>query len=291
MTYSRGPAPAGALLSEGTALLEASGVSEAGLNCGWLLARVLGRDRLSLLADSGLMATAREVGEFKKLLARKASGVPLAYIIGSQPFCGLSLKVDARVLVPRPETEELVGLVSDFLERLAKRGAPRRRALDFGTGSGAIALAISYRFPEVAVTAADRSREALSCAGENARSLRLNDRIKFVRASSVENCGGPFDVLVSNPPYIPTGVIPGLDREVRAEPRLALDGGADGLAVASRIIERGPEALKRGGALFMEIGDVQASAVLGMLDRKVWKDGDVARDLNGKRRFLRAIRR
>jgi release factor glutamine methyltransferase len=284
-------AAAGALLAEGTALLEASGVSEAGLNCGWLLASVLRSDRLSMLADRGLIVPSREVRKFKKFLARKAGGEPLAYIIGSQPFCGLSLKVDSRVLVPRPETEELVGLAADFLlKKFRARRAAVPGVLDFGTGSGAIALALAARFPPARVTAADRSRSALACARENARALGLAGRVKFIAASSVEDCGGPFDLIVSNPPYIPTGVIAGLDREVRAEPRLALDGGADGLAVAVGIIAQAPEALKSGGALFMEVGDTQASAAAGLLDRKVWKVRGIIKDLNGKRRFLRAVR-
>lgn len=290
MTTDKCPGSAGALLAEGTAVLEASGVSEAGLNCGWLLASVLRSDRLSLLADRGLVVKPREIREFKKFLARKAGGEPLAYIIGSQPFCGLSLKVDPRVLVPRPETEELVGLAADFLlKKFRLRGDAAPGVLDFGTGSGAIALALAARFPSARVMAADRSRGALACARENACALGLAGRVKFTAASSVRACGGPFDLIVSNPPYIPTGVIAGLDREVRAEPLVALDGGADGLAVAARIIEQAPETLNSGGALFMELGDTQASAAAGLLDRKVWKVRGIIKDLNGKRRFLRAV--
>ncbi len=284
------PAAVWALLAEGTALLEASGVSEAGLNCGWLLASVLRSDRLSMLADRGRIVRSGEVKKFKEFLARKAGGEPLAYIIGSQPFCGLLLKVDARVLVPRPETEELVGLASDFLLRKFRaRRAPA--VLDFGTGSGAIALALAASFKTSGVTAADKSRRALACARENACALGLAGRVNFIAASSVEDCGGPFDLIVSNPPYIPTGVIAGLDREVRAEPRLALDGGSDGLAVAADIIAQAPEALRSGGALFMEIGDTQASAAAELLSSKVWKAGGIIKDLNGKRRFLRAVRK
>ncbi len=283
---------AGALLAEGTTLLESSGVSEAGLNCGWLLASVLRSDRLSILANGGLRVPGPAVRKFKKLLARKAGGEPLAYIIGSQPFCGLLLKVDARVLVPRPETEELVGLAADFLLKICRaRRATAPGLLDYGTGSGAIALALAARFPSASVTAADISRQALACARENACALGLAGRVKFITASSVDNSGGPFDLIVSNPPYIPTNVIAGLDREVRAEPRLALDGGGDGLAVAAAIIAQAPGALKSGGALFMEIGDTQASAVVGLLASKVWKVRSVIKDLNGKRRFLRALRK
>jgi len=276
------------LLTEGTALLEAAGVSEAGLNCAWLLAHLLKTDRLSMLAEGGTIVPPAAVKEFNKFLARKAEGEPLAYILGSQPFCGLSLKVDARVLVPRPETEELVGLAIDFILKSRRGGAPA--ILDFGAGSGAIALALARRFPEASVCAAEKSRRALACAMENARALGFAERMKFLAVSAVKDCGGPFDLIVSNPPYIPTGVIAGLDKEVLAEPRLALDGGADGLAVAREIMAAAPAALKRGGALFMELGDTQGPAAVKLLDGATWKVRKVIKDLNEKKRFVCAVK-
>jgi release factor glutamine methyltransferase len=277
------------LLTEGTALLKTAGISEAALNCAWLLAHLLNTDRLSMLADGGARVPAGVAADFGKFLARKAEGEPLAYILGSQPFCGLSLKVDHRVLVPRPETEELVGLAVDFILRARRGGAPA--ILDFGAGSGAIALALARRFPEAAVTAAEKSRGALACAEENARALDLAVRMKFLKVSSVLDSGGPFDLIVSNPPYIPTGIIAGLDKEVRSEPRLALDGGPDGLAVAREIISAAPSALKKGGALLLELGDTQGPLAVKMLDEKEWKERRVIKDLNGKQRFIKAVKR
>ena len=277
------------MLTEGTELLKAAGISEAGLNCQWLLAHLLNKDRLSMLADGGAPVPARAAADFKKFLARKAEGEPLAYILGSQPFCGLSLKVDPRVLVPRPETEELVGLAVNFILKARRGGAPV--ILDFGAGSGAIALALANRFPEAAVTAAEKSARALACAEENARALDLAGRMKFLRVSSVGGCGGPFDLIVSNPPYIPTGVIPGLDKEVLSEPRVALDGGSDGLAVVREIVAAAPAALKKGAALLLELGDSQGPLALKLLDGKVWKSRRVIRDLNGKRRFVIAVKK
>ncbi len=278
-----------ALLTKGAERLEAAGISEAALNCAWLLAHLLKTDRLSMLADGGALVPAGIVADFEKLLSRKAEGEPLAYILGSQPFCGLSLKVDHRVLVPRPETEELVGLAVDFILKSRRGGAPA--ILDFGAGSGAIALALARRFPAAAVTAAEKSRGALACAEENARALDLAGRMKFLKISSVSDCGGPFDLIVSNPPYIPTGVIAGLDKEVLSEPRLALDGGADGLVVAREIIAAAPTALKKGGALLLELGDTQGPLALKLLDEKVWKERQVIKDLNGKQRFVKAIKK
>ncbi|MEI7481541.1 MAG: peptide chain release factor N(5)-glutamine methyltransferase [Elusimicrobiota bacterium] len=278
-----------ALLIKGTERLEAAGISEAALNCAWLLAHLLKTDRLSMLAEGGAPVPADIVADFEKFLARKAEGEPLAYILGSQPFCGLSLKVDHRVLVPRPETEELVGLAVDFILKSRRGGAPA--ILDFGAGSGAIALALARRFPAAAVTAAEKSRGALACAEENARALDLAGRMKFVKISSVSDSGGPFDLIVSNPPYIPTGVIAGLDKEVLSEPRLALDGGGDGLVIAREIIAAAPAALKKGGALLLELGDTQGPLALKLLDEKVWKERQVIKDLNGKQRFVKAIKR
>ncbi len=278
-----------ALLTKGAERLEAAGISEAALNCAWLLAHLLKTDRLSMLADGGALVPAGIVADFEKLLSRKAEGEPLAYILGSQPFCGLSLKVDHRVLVPRPETEELVGLAVDFILKSRRGGAPA--ILDFGAGSGAIALALARRFPAAAVTAAEKSRGALACAEENARALDLAGRMKFLKISSVSDCGGLFDLIVSNPPYIPTGVIAGLDKEVLSEPRLALDGGADGLVVAREIIAAAPTALKKGGALLLELGDTQGPLALKLLDEKVWKERQVIKDLNGKQRFVKAIKK
>jgi release factor glutamine methyltransferase len=276
------------LLTEGTALLEAAGISEAGLNCAWLLAHLLKTDRLSMLAEGGTVVPPAAVKEYNKFLARKAEGEPLAYILGSQPFCGLSLKVDARVLVPRPETEELVGMAIEFILESRRGGAPD--ILDFGAGSGAIALALARRFPEARITAAERSKRALACGMENARALGFTGRVKFLAASAVKDSGGPFDLIVSNPPYIPTGVIAGLDKEVLAEPRLALDGGPDGLAVARVIMAQAPAALKRGGALFMELGDTQGPAAVKLLAGGTWKTREVIKDLNGKKRFVRAVK-
>jgi len=291
---ARAAARAGTLLAQGESSLESAGVAEAGLNCAWLLAHVLKTDRLALLADRGRLVPVSSVRSFKRLVARKAGGEPLAYILGSQPFCGLSLKVDARVLVPRPETEELAGFAADFLLKRFRPGganAAGPEILDFGTGSGAIALALADKFRAARITAADKSRRALACAAENARALDCAGRIKFMAVSAVRDCGGPFDLIVSNPPYIPTGVIAGLDREVRAEPRLALDGGADGLAVAGRIIAQAPAALKKGGALFMEMGDTQSSAALKLLGAGSWKVRRILKDLCGKKRFLFAIKK
>jgi release factor glutamine methyltransferase len=276
------------LLAEGAAVLGEAGVSEAGLNCSWLLAHLLNKDRLSMLAEADLQVTPQVAGEFKRFLARKAAGEPLAYILGSQPFCGLSLKVDRRVLVPRPETEELVELAIAFILGSRRGGAPH--VLDFGAGSGAIALALANRFPASRIVAAEKSRRALACAGQNAQALGLAGRVKFLEISSVKDAGGPFDLIVSNPPYIPTGVIAGLDKEVLAEPRLALDGGADGLALVREIAAQAPAALKKGGALFLEVGDTQGLRALELLDEKNWKERKVVKDVNGRLRFVCAVK-
>lgn len=281
-------ATAGELLAGGAALLEAAGISEARLNCSWLLAHLLKTDRLSLLADRSVAVPAGTAAEYRELLARKAQGEPLAYILGSQPFCGLSLKVDARVLVPRPETEELVGLAADHI---LKHCGAAPAILDFGAGSGNIALALAARFPQAVVAAAEKSREALACAAENAAFCGLEGRVRFVRACSLKGVKGSFDVIVSNPPYIPTGIIGGLDKEVQAEPLLALDGGRDGLRIVRSIISQAPASLKKGGALFLELGDRQAAAALELLAPRYWRRRGLVKDLCGKKRFVFGIKK
>ncbi|OGS04941.1 MAG: hypothetical protein A3J70_09200, partial [Elusimicrobia bacterium RIFCSPHIGHO2_02_FULL_61_10] len=219
---------AGKLLLEAVAGLAAAGVDEAELNAQWLLADAMEVPRLNLLADPGQPVPAAALRKFKKGLALKEQGLPLAYILGWQDFRGLRIKVDKRVLVPRPETEELAGLAAAFLK--TRKG--ELTAMDYGSGSGAIGLWLTKEFPALRLKSVEKSARALACAAENAAALGLSARIEFIRASTLEGLGGTVDLIVSNPPYIPTSVIPGLAPEVLSEPHMSLDGGGDGLDVA-----------------------------------------------------------
>lgn len=273
---------AGRILTEAARRLAERGVDEPGPNAQWLLACAMGVERLRLLAEPDLPVPPAALKIFNKHLLLKEQGLPLAYIVGWQDFRGLRLKVDKRVLVPRPETEELAGLGAEFLK--TRKG--ELSALDYGAGSGAIGLWLASEFPGLKVTCAEKSARAIKCAEANARDLGLAARVKFVRASTLAPVKGPFDLIVSNPPYIPTGVIPGLAPEVLSEPKMALDGGADGLDVAGMLLRLAPHRLKKGGAMILEVGEAQAKVLLARMPAAVWKEKKLYSDLSGIERFV-----
>jgi len=273
---------AAATLTKALARLSSRGVEEPGLNAQWLLASAMGVERLRLLAEPDLPVPAAARKKFEAYLELKEQGLPLAYILGWQDFRDIRIKVDKRVLVPRPETEELAGLAAEFLK--TRKG--ELSALDYGAGSGAIGLWLAKKFPALKLTAAELSARAIACAKENARELGLDARVKFVRTGVLGPVRGPFDVIVSNPPYIPTRVIPGLSPEVLSEPHVALDGGGDGLDVARMLVKIAPRKLKKGGALILELGGEQAKKMLASMAPSVWVERKTFKDLNGIERFV-----
>jgi release factor glutamine methyltransferase len=211
-----------------------------------LLAHALGCDRVRLYLDFDKPLGAPELERFRGLVQRRADGEPTAYLTGTREFFAHRLAVDARVLIPRPETELLAELA---LAALPEGGA----ALDLGTGSGALALALALGRPGAVVTAVDLSAEALAVARANATALGA--AVTFLQGDLFAPlpAGSRFQVIVSNPPYVPTGELAGLQREVRREPRLALDGGPDGLSVLRRIVAAAPHHLEAGGLLLLEM--------------------------------------
>ncbi len=273
---------AGLILTRAVKRLAARGVDEPGPNAQWLLATAMGVERLRLLAEPDLPVTPEALKIFEQHLILKEQGLPLAYILGWQDFRGLRLKVDKRVLVPRPETEELAGLAAEFLR--TRKG--ELSALDYGAGSGAIGLWLAKEFPALRVTCAEKSARAINCAAANSAELGLDARVRFVRTATLAPLKGPFDVIVSNPPYIPTGVIPGLAPEVLSEPKMALDGGCDGLDVAGMLVRLAPRRLKPGGALILELGEAQAKKLAALLPDAVWKEKKTFKDLSGIERFV-----
>ncbi|MCM2266877.1 MAG: peptide chain release factor N(5)-glutamine methyltransferase [Elusimicrobiales bacterium] len=269
-------------LTEASRRLASRGVDEPGLNAQWLLADAMGVERLRLLAEPDLPVPPAALEKFEKHLLLKEQGLPLAYITGWQDFRGIRLKVDARVLVPRPETEELAGFAADFLKT---RPEPLS-ALDYGAGSGAIGLCLATEFPGLRLTALEKSPEALACARENALALDLAGRCEFIEADTLAASGPKFDLIAANPPYIPSSVIPGLSPEVLSEPYVALDGGGDGLDVARMLVRMAPARLKKGGALVMELGGSQPPCLLASMSAEVWAEKRTFKDLNGVQRFL-----
>ncbi len=258
-----------------------------------LVSRLLGVTRSELRLDPARVVSEDAARTLDAWIVRRLAGEPVQYITGRAAFRSLDLAVDARVLVPRPETEGLVEAVLGVLE--IQRGHwPHPRVLDLGTGSGAIALAIAQEFLMARVTATDASEEALVLARQNAESTGLAGRVEFAAGHGF--AAGPaddrFEVIVSNPPYIATGEWDDLADEVRKfEPHAALFSGVSGLEALREIIEGAPRRLVTGGLLALELAESRASEVAAWLDgAHDWSDVELRDDLSGQPRVLLARR-
>ena len=256
------------------------GVDAPRLTAELLLADALGCDRVRLYLDFDKPLGEPELAKYRELVRRRAEGEPTAYLVGRREFYGRPFEVDARVLVPRPETEEVVEAA---LAALPPEGG---RALDLCTGSGVVAVTLSLERPDAHVLATDVSPEALEVARANARTLGAT--VDF-RAGDLWDAVPPeerFHVVVSNPPYVPTGELAGLSREVRREPRLALDGGPDGLAVLSRIVKGAPARLLPGGKLVLEMHESHLAPLPSLCEEAGFREVSVRKDLAGLPRFI-----
>ena len=215
---------------------------------------------------------------YEELLRERGKRIPLQHLTGEQEFMGLSFTVNERVLIPRQDTELLV-------EEALKRLRPGARVLDLCTGSGCIAISLKKIRPDLDVTASDLSGQALEIARENAKRLRAD--VDFVQSDLLEELSGAFDMILSNPPYIPTKTIDTLMEEVRFhDPKMALDGGADGLFFYRRIIAESKSHLTRGGWLIFEIGHDQGKTVSHMMMEGSYTGVRVIKDLSGLDRVV-----
>jgi release factor glutamine methyltransferase len=261
------------------------GLSSPRLDAELLLGEVLGVDRVRLILDSEKPLREEELARYRELIKRRRRGEPIAYIRGEREFYGHRFRVDARVLVPRPDTEILV-------ETGLLRTQPKSlygRALDLCTGSGCVAIAFALQRPTWKVTGTDVSPGAMSLARENAERLGAIFATRWLLGDLFEALapGERFDLITSNPPYIPLGDIATLDADVRDfEPRLALEGGADGLDVVRRIVERAPEFLESGGVLALEVGHDQAARVAALFEARGFGEIQVKRDYGGIERVV-----
>jgi release factor glutamine methyltransferase len=280
----------GRLLTWTAEFLGKKGAESPRLDAEVLLAHVLDFDRVQLYTHFGEDVAERDRAAFRELVRRRAEGAPVAYLVGRKEFFSLPLAVTPAVLIPRPDTETVV---VEFLSRWKARDGVR--AVDVGTGSGAIALACAHQHKTARFLATDLSDEALAVARANAQALGLADRVEFRRGDLLEPAAGegPFDAILSNPPYIPTAVIPTLEPGVRDyEPHAALDGGADGLRVVSRLIEQAAPRLKPGGDLILEIGTEQERPVRERIAATGEFDlAPTIRDAANHPRVIRATRR
>lgn len=245
-------------LREGSAALRPCSPS-ARLDAEVLLGHVLHLRRVDLYARPERLLTAEEDSAYRALLERRRRQEPVSYLLGQKEFFGLVLAVDHRVLIPRPETEVLV---ERALAAARARGRPDLVLADIGTGSGCIAVALACHLPQARVYATDISPQALEVAGENVRRHGLAERVLLLCGDLCAPLPEPVDLLVSNPPYtvwddLPAGI-------TAFEPRLALDGGSDGLEVYRRLLPQIGAWVLPGGQALLEVGDGQAEAVLAM---------------------------
>ncbi len=253
-----------------------SGCPDPDIDARWMAEDTLGMTRAELKFESDRAVPAEALARLDAMLQRRAAGEPVQYILGRADFMGLQFYVDRSVLIPRQDTETLVEAA---LIAVREYAAPS--VLDLCTGSGCIGLSIKSLAPGAAVSLSDISRDALEVARRNMRALGVEAELHhgdLFRAVGRRR----FDLIVSNPPYIPRGDLAGLQREVQFEPALALDGGPDGLDVYRRIAAEAPEHLNPGGSVYLEVGIGEAEAVLSLLREHIdCADSGVIQDLNG----------
>lgn len=270
------------VLTAATDYLAKAGVPEARLNAEHLLAHTLGKKRLDLYMEFDRPLGETERAPLRELVRSRSQGKPLQHVLGSAAFFGREFICDPRGLIPRPETEQLVELCLAGL----KAATGPLAILDCGTGSGVIAITLALEIPDAEVSATDLSQDALALAAENAAKLGAGDRIDFSEADLLPAGGGPFDLIAANLPYIPTGEIQGLMREVQHDPVRALDGGADGLDLIRRLVAAAPDRLRPGGRIALEIGEGQAGAVTAICREHNFGDITAHADYQGRQRFV-----
>lgn len=291
----------------GTQMLEKSGIEEASLDAWYLLEYVTEISRARYLADVGNVMQPEQENQYFALIERRAQRIPLQHLTGVQEFMGLDFKVNEHVLIPRQDTEVLVETALEILKkRKWEESGCRIRLLDMCTGSGCILLSIMKyvgedgsglgnkkqcqpsRTFEIQGTGVDISEEALKVAMANAEHLGI--KAEFIQSDLFSGVSGQYDMIVSNPPYIRTSVIEGLQKEVKEhDPFIALDGKEDGLYFYREIIRKIRKYLVPGGILLFEIGYEQAEAVSGMMEQAGFCDIVVKKDLAGLDRVVSGV--
>lgn len=272
------------LIALGDVFLAKQGVADARVAAELLAARLCKCGRLELYRYLDTVPDERIVDALRRGFQRVAKGEPVQYVLGQWDFRSLTLKVDRRALIPRPETEQLIDLV---LKSTQVQRVPKPLVVDVGTGTGCIILSLAKEMRGGVFVGVDVSPDALTLAKENAAFTGLEERVMFAES---DGCGefdpASVDVLVSNPPYIPSKVVDGLAPHIRDhEPRLALDGGPDGLDVYRALLLDAVMVLKPGGGVFFEIGDEQGAALRAMLDEYGFTDIAIVRDYADRDRF------
>jgi release factor glutamine methyltransferase len=267
-----------------------AGIDSPRLEAQVLLGHVLGCDRVSLYTSFDKPLGPDELGAFRALIKRRLAGEPVAYLVGEQEFWSLPFRVDPRVLIPRRDTQTLI---EEVLDQVGDRAAPLAIA-EIATGSGAIAVTLAHELSAARVVATDISDDALAVAADNAQRNEVADRVALRAGDLAAPLAGdsPYDVLVANLPYVPTAELETLSPEVRAEPRGALDGGADGLDLIRRLVAAAPAHLRPGGLLVLEHALDQHDRIAALLAATgAFEPAAVRADLAGHPRVTYARRR
>jgi release factor glutamine methyltransferase len=296
MSDQGGPWTVRRLLEWTTSFFTRKEVDSPRLSAELLLAHVLKYPRIKLYTDYERPLGDKELAEFRALVQRASEHEPIAYLTGRAHFFNLEFEVDKHVLIPRPDTETIVENVLQLSRNSPGFEAPR--ILDLCTGSGCIAIAIAHHLKNAVVTATDISEAALAVAKRNLDKHALDGRVTLAQGDLYEALANvpdpqPFDLIVSNPPYIPTGDIENLDRNVRKfEPRLALDGGIDGLVIHRRILQSAPDRLVPGGRIYIEIQFDQGKPIrdIAAADER-FDNVQILKDYSGHERAITARRK
>jgi release factor glutamine methyltransferase len=274
------------IIKRTTGFLEQRGVESPRLNAELLIGHTLGLKRMQLYLQFERPLTEVELEKIRPLVKRRGNREPLQYILGEAEFSGLKLKVDRRALIPRPETERLVELVTQQLP------VPPANILDLGTGTGAIALALAKLYPEASVTALDKSEEALGLARENALSCDLAGRVRFIQSDWLAALpqGEQFHLIIANPPYLSDAEVVAAQPEVRDfEPPMALSAGINGAAALEHIMVGARPYLAPAGLLACETGIAQHQALVALAGTAGYARAESHRDLTGRERYLLAF--
>ena len=244
--------------------------------------------REDLIINGNETLSERDIEKYSLLLEKRRNGECIAYILGRKEFRGLEFTVNPTVLVPRPDTEILVEAALEHIDKLAEEKSRALAVLDLCTGSGALAISLKNERPFLSVSASDISVEALETASLNASRL-LDSAVLFIQSNAYENISEKFNIILSNPPYIPQDKLDSLAPEVRREPRLALDGGKDGLALIREIVSLSPGKLMDGGILLLEASPEQIPLIQSLLEKRGFSGIKINRDLAGRKRVISAI--
>ena len=273
------------LLEEGVAELARSESDTPELDAQVLLSHALGMERVFMLVDPPQQVQNSTKAEYRRFLARRAAGEPVAYITGVREFYKSSFMVNSAVLIPRPETELLV---EELLKRFDSK--TKIRLLDIGTGCGCIALSLSMERPLWEITATDCSENALTVAKQNAEILGVKKALRFIQSDLFSDINAKYDVICSNPPYVDEAIKENLQVELREyEPATALFTADGGLAVIKELVRQAGGYLQLGGLFICEIGYDQAGAVEKLFDTKTWSEINFHRDLQGHMRVVSAV--